>query len=121
MLPEPLQPVVANPYGVALLVLLVSVVAGTVMNFVVVRYLRLYTERTATDYDSIVVDNLHIPLVTTASLIGFSLLASVPSVTQNTFLTPEVSTFVGKPVITIIVLIWAFYLKQHIHDIGLVE
>ena len=118
MLPEPLQPVVANPYGVTLLVLLVSVVAGTVMNSVVVRYLRLYTERTATDYDSIVVDNLHIPLVTTASLIGFSLLASVPSVTQNTFLTPEqVSTFVGKPVVTIIVLIWAFYLNRVVNRI----
>lgn len=113
MLPEILRPIVANPYGVTLLVIAVSVVAGTVMNSVVIRYLRLYTDRTATDYDSIVVDNLHIPLVTTVSLIGFSLLASVPSVTETTFLTPEqVSTFVGKPVITVIVLIWAFSLNR---------
>lgn len=113
MLPNVLQPIVANPYGVTLLVLVVSVVAGAVMNFVIVRYLRIYTDRTATDYDSIVVDDLHIPLVSTVSLIGFSLLASVPSVTETTFLTPEqVSTFVGKPVITVIVLIWAFYLNR---------
>ncbi|EMA66828.1 small-conductance mechanosensitive channel [Halorubrum aidingense JCM 13560] len=113
MLPESLGPVLANPYGATLFVLVASVLAGAVMNFVVVRHLRRYTDRTATDYDSIVVDNLHIPLVTTASLIGFSVLASVPSVTENTFLTAEqVSTFVGRPAITVIVLVWAFYLNR---------
>jgi len=118
MVPESLAPVVANPYGVTLLVLVASVLGAAVMNFVVVRYLRIYTDRTGTDYDSIVVDNLHIPLVITASLIGFSVLASVPSVTQNTFLTAEqVSTFVGKPAITVIVLVWAFYLNRVVNKL----
>jgi len=108
-----LRPVIANPYGVTLLVLGASLVGGAVMNFVVIRYLRRYTDRTATDYDSIVVDNLHIPLVTTVSLIGFSVLASVPSVTENTFLTADqVSTFVGRPAITVIVVVWGFYLNR---------
>jgi len=113
MIPDLLRPVVANPYGVTLFVLAVSIVAGTLMNSVVVRYLRIYTDRTATDFDSIVVDNLHIPLVTTVSLVGFSLLASVPSVTENTFLTQQqVSTFVGKPALTVIIVVWGFYLNR---------
>ena len=113
MIPEFLRPVIANPYGVTLLVLGASLVGGAVMNFVVIRYLRRYTDRTATDYDSIVVDNLHIPLVTTVSLIGFSVLASIPSVTENAFLTAEqVSTFVGRPAITVIVVVWGFYLNR---------
>jgi len=113
MVQELLRPIVANPYGVTALVLFASIAAGAIMNFVVVRYLRIYTDRTETDYDSIVVNNLHIPLVTTVSLIGFSVLASFPSVTESTFLTQaQVSTFVGKPAITIIVLIWGFYLNR---------
>ena len=113
MIPEFLRPVIANPYGVTLLVLGASLVGGAVMNFVVIRYLRTYTDRTETDYDSIVVDNLHIPLVTTVSLIGFSVLASIPSVTENTFLTAEqVSTFIGRPAITVIVVVWGFYLNR---------
>ena len=110
---ETINSIIENPYGATLLVLLVSVSAGTLMNFVVVRYLRTYTRKTSTDYDSIVVDNLHIPLVTTVSLVGFSVLASIPAVTENTFLTQEqVSTFVGKPAVSIIVLVWAFYLNR---------
>ena len=113
MIPDLLRPVIANPYGVTLLVLSASLVGGAVMNFVVIRYLRMYTDRTKTDYDSIVVNNLHIPLVTTVSLIGFSVLASIPSVTENTFLTAEqVSTFVGRPAITVIVVVWGFYLNR---------
>ena len=113
MIPDLLRPVIANPYGVTLLVLSASLVGGAVMNFVVIRYLQMYTDRTKTDYDSIVVNNLHIPLVTTVSLIGFSVLASIPSVTENTFLTAEqVSTFVGRPAITVIVVVWGFYLNR---------
>lgn len=107
-----------NAYLATLLVIVVSVFAGAVMNFVVVRYLRIYTRRTKTDYDSIIVDNLHIPLVTTVSLVGFSVLASIPSVTESTFLTQEqISTFVGKPAVSIIILIWGFYLNRVVNRV----
>lgn len=107
-----------NPYSATLIVVLVSVAAGVLMNFVVVRYLRIRTDRTETEYDSIIVNNLHIPLVTTASLVGFAVLASIPSVTEETFLTQEqVSTFVGKPVISIILVVWAFYLNRVVNRI----
>jgi small-conductance mechanosensitive channel len=107
-----------SPYGVVLLVLLVSFGAGAVMNFVVIRYLRTYTERTATNYDSIVVDNLHSPLVTTVSLIGLALLATVGPVTEQTVLTEgQVSTFVGKPLVSIIILVWGFYLNRVVNEI----
>jgi len=113
MLDGLLDPVLANPYGATALVVILSIAAGAIMNYVVIRYLRVYTDNTATDYDSIVVDSLHVPLVTTVSLIGFSVLASVPSLTDTTFLTQDqVTTFVGKPAITIIVVIWGFYLNQ---------
>lgn len=113
MIQDILDLIVDNPYGVTLLVILVSMAAGAIMNFVVIRYLRIYTDRTETDYDSIVVNNLHIPFVTTVSLIGFSVLASIPSVTDSTFLTQaQMSTFVGKPALTIIVLVWGFYLNR---------
>ncbi|MDZ7689364.1 MAG: mechanosensitive ion channel family protein [Halobacteriales archaeon] len=115
---ETVSSLMENAYGATLLVLLLSVSAGAVMNFVVVRYLRTYTDRTDTDYDSIVVSNLHIPLVTTVSLVGFSVLASIPSVTENTFLTQEqISTFVGKPAISVIILVWAFYLNRVVNII----
>lgn len=107
-----------NPYGVVLLVILGSLVAGTIMNFVVIRYLRSYTDFTETDYDSIVVNHLHIPLVTTVSLIGFSLLASIPPVTENTFLTQEqISAFVGRPAISIMILVWGFYLNRVVNRV----
>ena len=110
---ELLEPITDNPYGVTALIIILSILAGAVMNFIVIKYLRIYTAQTETDYDSIVVNNLHIPLVTTVSLIGFSVLASIDSVTESTFLTEEqISTFVGLPVLTIIVLIWGFYLNR---------
>lgn len=113
MIQELLEPITDNPYGVTALIIILSILAGAVMNFIVIKYLRIYTAQTETDYDSIVVNNLHIPLVTTVSLIGFSVLASIDSVTESTFLTEEqISTFVGLPVLTIIVLIWGFYLNR---------
>jgi len=118
MASETVGSVIQNPYAATLLIVLVSVVAGVVMNFVVIRYLRSRTDRTETDYDSIVVDNLHIPLVITASLVGFAVLASIPSVTEETFLTQEqISTFVGKPVISVIIVVWAFYLNRVVNRI----
>lgn len=107
-----------NPYAVTVFVVVVSVAAGILMNFGVVRYLRTRTERTETDYDSIIVDNLHIPLVTTASLVGFVVVASIPSVTEGTFLTQEqVSSFVGKPVVSVILVVWAFYLNRVVNRV----
>ena len=115
---ETVSSVTDNPYGATLLVVFLSVLAGIVMNFVVVGYLRRYTNGTETEYDSIVVDNLHIPLVITVSLVGFAVLTSIPSVTEETFLTEEqVSTFVGKPVVSVIVLVWAFYLNRVVNRV----
>jgi small-conductance mechanosensitive channel len=113
-----LRDVTANPYAVVAIVVFASVAAGAVMNYVVISYLRTYTDRTDTDYDGIIVDSLEVPLVTTVSLVGFSILTSIPSVTENTFLTEaQVSTFVGKPATSIIVLVWAFYLNRVVNRI----
>ncbi len=118
MAAEAVSPVTENPYGVTLLVVVLSVLAGVVMNFVVVGYLRRYTGRTDTEYDNIVVENLYIPLVITVSLVGFAVLTSIPSVTEETFLTQEqVSTFVGKPVISVIIVVWAFYLNRVVNRV----
>ena len=118
MAAETVTSVTENPYGVTLLVVVLSVLAGIVMNYVVVGYLRRYTNTTETDYDNIVVSNLHIPLVITVSLVGFAVLTSIPSVTEETFLTQDqVSTFVGKPVISVILVVWAFYLNRVVNRI----
>lgn len=112
------QNISGNPYAVVALVVLASIAAGAVMNYVVISYLHTYTDRTNTDYDDIVVDSLEVPLITTVSLIGFSILTSIPAVTESTFLTEaQVSTFVGKPATSIIVLVWAFYLNRVVNRI----
>jgi small-conductance mechanosensitive channel len=113
-----LRDVTANPYAVVALVVLASVAGGALMNYVVISYLRTYTNRTDTDYDEIIVESLEVPLVTTVSLVGFSILTSIPSVTENTFLTEaQISTFVGKPAVSIIVLVWAYYLNRVVNRI----
>jgi len=113
-----LRDVTANPYAVVVLVVFASIAAGAVMNYVVISYLRTYTDRTDTDYDEIIVESLEVPLVTTVSLVGFSILTSIPAVTENTFLTEaQVATFVGKPAISIIALVWAFYLNRVVNRI----
>jgi Small-conductance mechanosensitive channel len=118
MIEETVRSVVTGPYDIVLLVVLGSLAGGAVMNFVVVRYLRTYTDSTETDYDSIVVDNLHIPLVTTVSLIGFSVLSTVPSVIQSTALGREqISAFVGRPAISVILLVWGFYLNRVVNRV----
>lgn len=110
--------VTANPYAVVALLVLASITAGGVMNYIVVSYLRTYTDRTDTDYDDIIVESLEVPLVTTVSLVGFSVLTSIPSVTESTFLTEtQVATFVGKPATSIIVLVWAFYLNRAVNRV----
>jgi len=107
-----------NPYSVTLFVVVLSVLAGIVMNYVIVGYVRRYTDTTDTEYDNIVVSNLHIPLVTTVSLVGFAFLTSIPSVTEETFLTQDqVSTFVGKPAVSVIIVVWAFYLNRVVNRI----
>lgn len=118
MIGETVRSVVTDPYSVILLVVFGSLAGGAVMNFVVVRYLRTYTDSTETDYDSIVVDNLHIPLVTTVSLMGFSVLSTVPSVIQNTPIEQEqISVFVGRPALSIILLVWGFYLNRVVNRV----
>jgi small-conductance mechanosensitive channel len=112
------QDITGNPFAVVALVVLASIAGGAVMNYVVISYLHTYTNRTDTDYDNIVVDSLEVPLITTVSLIGFSILTSIPAVTENAFLTEEqIATFVGKPATSIIVLVWAFYLNRVVNRI----
>jgi MscS family membrane protein len=113
-----IQEITANPFAVIGIVVLASIAGGAVMNYVIISYLHTYTDRTETDYDEIIVDSLEVPLVTTVSLIGFSILTSIPSITNNTFLTEaQISTFVGKPATSVIVLVWAYYLNKVVNRV----
>ena len=53
MAAETVTSLAENPYGVTLLVVVLSVLAGIVMNYAVVGYLRRYTDTTETEYECI--------------------------------------------------------------------
>lgn len=108
----------ASPYIFSVIIILLSFGSGFVLNVVVIKYLKNYTEQTDTDYDSIVVNNLQIPLVVTISLVGFSVISTFPSFTENIFLSEEqILKFIGKPVLSIIVLVWAYFLNRVVNKL----
>ncbi len=112
------QDITANPYAVVVIIVFASIAGGAVMNYVIISYLRTYTDRTDTDYDDIIVDSLEVPMVTTVSLVGFAILTSIPSVSESTVFTEaQIATFVGKPATSVIVLVWAYYLNRVVNRI----
>lgn len=58
-------------------------------------------------------DNLRIPIITTILLIGSTAIYSLPEIAESVFFTKsQIETFIGKPGLSTIVLIWAFYLNR---------
>ncbi|WP_144903998.1 mechanosensitive ion channel family protein [Halobellus captivus] len=95
------------------LVLVISVAAAVVMEFVVLRLATRYVSNTETVYDNIVISSLRAPMVVTAALAGVYVLTQVPSVRSSVLLDPgTLDDLFGKPSLSVIVLVWAYAANQ---------
>ncbi|MFC7203984.1 mechanosensitive ion channel family protein [Haloferax namakaokahaiae] len=94
------------------LVIVVSVGGAFVMEAVVLRVLFNYTKKTETTLDNIVVSELRLPIVVSIILFGFYLFSETPAVGE-TLIPPEtLSTFFGRPSISIGIVVWAWALNR---------
>ncbi len=69
--------VLGNPWILAAIVLVVSILAAKVTDFVLCRTLRLITRRTETDVDDQIIDRLHRPIFVSVILIGLALITRI--------------------------------------------
>jgi len=110
-LPQLLDGLPAWQATVALLVL--SIGAAVLLEFVGIRFALRFVSRTETTFDNIVVSELRLPLVVTVGLAGIYLLTQVSSIAESTLVTQTtLDTFFGRPSLSVIVLAWAWALNQ---------
>ncbi|WP_224269286.1 mechanosensitive ion channel family protein [Haloprofundus salinisoli] len=105
-------------WQVTALVVTTSLLAALVLEFVVLRFARRFVAGTETTFDNVLIEELRLPLVITTALAGVYLLTQLPAVTEAVLFTPEdLSTFFGKPSLSVILLVWAFALNRVVNRV----
>ncbi|SFL11061.1 Mechanosensitive ion channel [Halogranum rubrum] len=104
------------PLQATLLVLVLSLGAAFVVEFVVLRFARQLVSETNTEFDNILLQELRIPVVVTVALAGVFVLTRLPAFKSGVLFTPaELKAFFDNPALTIIVLVWAYALNQMVN------
>ncbi|WP_410764973.1 mechanosensitive ion channel family protein [Haloferax sp. DFSO60] len=94
------------------LVLVVSLGGAFVMEAVVLRVLFSYTSKTETTLDNIIVSEIRLPIIVSILLFGLYLFSETPAVAE-TLIPPEtLTTFFGRPSISIGIVVWAWALNR---------
>ncbi|NHN40383.1 mechanosensitive ion channel family protein [Halorubellus sp. JP-L1] len=95
-----------------ILVLVVSLAAALVLEFVVLRLARRFVKSTGSAFDDIVLAELRWPLVVTAALGGVYVLTQVQTTGPTVVAEDELAAFFQQPVASVIVLVWAYALNS---------
>ncbi len=114
------------PWQAAAAVLVASLGAAVLTEFVVVRAARRLVVRTETELDELVLDSLRLPLVLTFALVGVFALTRLPTIVAAVPVTAEsLEFYFGRPALTTVVLLWAWALNDvvnrtvdHLRDAG---
>lgn len=102
----------SSTWQVTVALLVIPVVAAVLTEVVLFTLLdrRLPADR---EYLRIVIDNIRVPVVTTILLAGSTAIYSRPNISEAVFFTQsQIETFIGNPGVSVIVVIWAFYLNR---------
>lgn len=92
---------------------LTALVAAKLIDVVATRLVRRLVTHTTTEVDEVVLEHLHVPVVVTIALAGVLLAEGVlPADLQAT-----VDPYVGKPTVSLIVLVWVFALNRLGNDL----
>lgn len=97
-----------------LLVLVASLGAALLMEFVAVRAAMRLTKRTENELDNILVQEVRWPVVVTVGLGGVWLLSVMPD-TASFLAQDTLERFFGRPSLTVIVLVWARGLNRMVN------
>ena len=107
----------APGWQLTILLIFLPLLAGIGTEYVLFNFLatRISDDRT---YLHIIVSNIRIPLLTTISLIGATVLLAIPDISSQLYFSRvQIETFIGKPSLSIIIVVWAFYINRTINQI----
>jgi small-conductance mechanosensitive channel len=100
LLPETLRGQLDHPWVLAAVIVVVSLVAAKLMDWLVTGIVRLTAKRTRTELDDEILDNLHGPIVKTVFLIGLWMACRVLEADNEPFL------WVHRLIVTLVVVVW---------------
>ncbi|QZP38690.1 mechanosensitive ion channel family protein [Halobaculum magnesiiphilum] len=104
------------PWQAAAAVLVVSLGAAFVAEFVVIRTARRLVTRTETGLDEIALAELRLPLVASLALAGVFVLTRIEGVVAAVPVSAAaLEAFFGDPALTIVVLLWAWGLNETVN------
>jgi MscS family membrane protein len=93
--------------------ILTALLAAKLIDLVATRLVRRLVTHTSTELDEVVLEHLHVPVVVTIALAGVLLAEGV----LPTDLQATVDPYVGKPTVSLIVLVWVFALNRLGNDL----
>jgi small-conductance mechanosensitive channel len=99
------------------LVLGISLVSAVLLEVVVLRLARRFVRGTDSEIDNIVVEELRLPLVVTAGLVGVFILTQPDLGGADVIYQDQLATFFGQPSASLIVLVWARALNNIVNRI----
>nr|WP_256399208.1 mechanosensitive ion channel family protein [Haloarchaeobius litoreus] len=99
------------------LVLGISLVSAVLLEVVVLRLARRFVKGTESEIDNIVVEELRLPLVVTAGLVGVFVLTQPDFGGADVIYQDQLGTFFGQPSASVIVLVWARALNNVVNRV----
>lgn len=107
----------ASALQLTVLLIFIPVLIAGAIEFVLFKTLATYVpdER---KYIQILLRKSRVPILTTITLLGATVLSSIPEITATVYFTEaQIDRFIGNPALSIIVIIWAFYTNSFINTI----
>lgn len=107
----------ANPWQLTLLLFILPVLLAAVLEFVMYKTLVHYIPNERV-YLHLTLKKTRIPILTTITLIGAAILSNDPQIAATIYFTEDqINQFIGRPAISIIIIIWAFYINSLVNSI----
>ncbi|WP_440990163.1 mechanosensitive ion channel family protein [Haloarchaeobius baliensis] len=105
------------PVERTVLVLSISLVSAVLLEVVVLRLARRFVKGTESEIDNIVVEELRLPLVVTAGLVGVFVLTQPGFGGADVIYQDQLTTFFGQPSASVIVIVWARALNNIVNRV----
>ncbi|WP_256300366.1 mechanosensitive ion channel family protein [Haloarchaeobius salinus] len=99
------------------LVLSISLVSAVLLEVVVLRLARRFVRGTDSELDNIVVEELRLPMVVTAALVGVWVLTQPDLGAADVIYQDQLTNFFGRPSASLIVVVWARALNNIVNRI----
>jgi len=99
------------------LVLSISLVSAVLLEVVVLRLARRFVRGTESEIDNIVVEELRLPLVVTAGLVGVFVLTQPGFGATDVIYQDQLTNFFGRPSASVIVIVWARALNNIVNRV----